>query len=994
MNDRSQKDATSIEGHQSNPQITKTSAPPAKPLPSLAQTQEHKPSLLQQFYNLPISHKQVIALITCQLLSIVGLGLGAILIITQGWRSQLRDQATSEVAVTESNYDVKVNQIGSGFRGQSDNIAIIEATRAYQSSKTLKPDLREQVRQILKNEVNARQIEYATLVGKDLRIIANANTNREGEVFNPNNLVSEVLTNPKQIKTSAIVSWAELSRENPPIPAKWLLPDGFANQDVLIRYTVTPVQEPNTKITIGALVTGDIVNGKFPIVKGTLKTFKGGYSAVYLQKPSGKFALATALDQGNASDLNEAKLNVALSDTSLLTAAAAARGQVVTKRMAIGNRTYTMAAKGINNKITEDVSEPVPASNQQSVAILVRGTPETALSSLLTESLLQELVILLLALIVTGIWAILLRKAIIKPIKQLEQVTKEFTLGDRQVRAEVFAADEVGQLAVSFNEMADNIVTSEAALAEQAHQQEAEAKRLQLLAEITLSIRQSLNLEEIFQTTVKEVRTAFHTDRVVIYRFDSDWQGAIVAESVGAGWTQALGEIIDDPCFREHQIKAYEQGRVRATSNIYQAGLTDCHIKTLERFEVKASLVAPIVKERQLLGLLIAHHCSVPRVWQQPEIDLFAQLAVQVGFALDQANLLKQVEKAHQEAEVVSSQQRQQKEVLQHQLVKLLDDVEQASSGDLTVRAEVSVGEIGTVADFFNAIIESLRQIVTNVKTAAAQVNVSIGENEGAIRQLADRAFQQTEEITRTLDSVEQMTSSIQSVADNARLAAEVARTASNTAAAGGTAMDLTVQNILGLQETVTETAEKVKRLGESSKAISEVVSTINQIAIQTNLLAIKASIEAARAGEEGRGFAVVAEEVAQLATRSTTATKEIVQIVENIQMGTSEVVRAMELGTQQVVEGTDLVKDARASLGQILDVSRQIDQLVQSISNATVSQAQTSQSVTNLMNEIAQVSAHTANSSRLVSSSLAQTVEVARQLQESVGVFKIEAQD
>ena len=94
------------------------------------------------------------------------------------------------------------------------------------------------------------------------------------------------------------------------------------------------------------------------------------------------------------------------------------------------------------------------------------------------------------------------------------------------------------------------------------------------------------------------------------------------------------------------------------------------------------------------------------------------------------------------------------------------------------------------------------------------------------------------------------------------------------------------------------------------------------------------------------------------------------------------------------MVEGTHLVKDARASLGQILDVSRQIDNLVQSISTATVSQAQTSQTVANLMKEIAKVSVRTADSSRLVSSSLQQTVEVAQQLQASVGVFKVETQD
>jgi methyl-accepting chemotaxis protein len=458
------------------------------------------------------------------------------------------------------------------------------------------------------------------------------------------------------------------------------------------------------------------------------------------------------------------------------------------------------------------------------------------------------------------------------------------------------------------------------------------------------------------------------------------------------GWTQALAETIDDPCFKEKHIKLYKDGRVRAIDNIYQAGLTDCHIKTLEQFEVKANLVAPILKDNQLLGLLIAHHCSETRAWQQSEIDLFTQLATQIGFALDQANLLEQVEQARRKAELISQDQRQQKETLQHQLMDLLDDVEEAARGNLTVRAEVTTGEIGTVGDFFNAIIESLRQLVTSVKKAATQVNISVGENEGAMRQLADEALNQAEEITHTLESVEQMTLSIQAVADSAHKAAEVARTASTTAQVGGVAMDRTVHSILNLRDTVAETANKVKHLGESSQQISKVVSLIHQIALQTNVLAINASIEATRAGVDGRGFAVVAEEVGGLAAKSAAATEEIEQIVGNIQREISVVVKAMELGTTQVIEGAYLVEDTKQSLGQVLEVSSQIDQLVQSISSATGTQAQTSQAVTDLMKELAQVSERTSDFSRQVSRSLQKTVAVAQQLQSSVGEFKVDS--
>ncbi|MBE9051951.1 HAMP domain-containing protein [Nostocales cyanobacterium LEGE 11386] len=374
--------------------------------------------------------------------------------------------------------------------------------------------------------------------------------------------------------------------------------------------------------------------------------------------------------------------------------------------------------------------------------------------------------------------------------------------------------------------------------------------------------------------------------------------------------------------------------------------------------------------------------------WQTTREDELGVISANINQIAAQLQVLVKEQEVTQQAKNTGEQSSDQ--VLQLQLLELLNQVEGAARGDLTVRADVTAGEIGTVADFFNSIVESLRDIVTQVKQAATQVNGAIGDNEGAIRELAEAALTQAAEINRTLDAVDQMTYSMKSVAENAQQAAVVANHAANTATKSGTAMDLTVQNILCLRETVGDTAKKVKRLGESSQQISRVVSLINQIATQTNLLAINAGIEAARAGEEGQGFAVVAEEVGELAVRSAAATQEIEQIVKNIQRETSEVVQAMEIGTSQVVEGTQIVEEAKQSLSQILDVSRQIDSLVQSISTATASQLQTSQSVSQLMQDIAAISQRTRDSSRLVSASLHQTVEISQQLQETVETFKV----
>ncbi|MBD2176398.1 hypothetical protein H6F42_05625 [Pseudanabaena sp. FACHB-1998] len=363
----------------------------------------------------------------------------------------------------------------------------------------------------------------------------------------------------------------------------------------------------------------------------------------------------------------------------------------------------------------------------------------------------------------------------------------------------------------------------------------------------------------------------------------------------------------------------------------------------------------------------------------------------QTSRELQQSILAEQELERLELQKALAEQERQRTESLQRELINLVTDVEGATTGDLTVRAQISAGEIGIVADFFNAIIENLRDIVRQVKKSTGQVNISVDTNNIAIRQLADNASYQSQQLESALQSVEEMTNSIQQVANSAKQAANASITAANTAENGSMVIDQSVQSILQLRQTVAETAKKVKRLGEASQQISKIVVLIDQIALKTNMLAVNASIEAALAGEEGRGFAVVAEEVGALAAQSANATKEIAGLIESIQQETSEVVQAMEASTLQVVEGTNLVEDARKSLTQIVKVSRQVNDLFQEISLATTSQVQTSESVRSLISTLSQQSQNSSEISRNVAIALQETAEVANQLQVSVQTFKVE---
>lgn len=343
------------------------------------------------------------------------------------------------------------------------------------------------------------------------------------------------------------------------------------------------------------------------------------------------------------------------------------------------------------------------------------------------------------------------------------------------------------------------------------------------------------------------------------------------------------------------------------------------------------------------------------------------------------------------EARRKAEEQEQAKEDLQRQVIRLLDDVEGAARGDLTVQAEVTADVLGAVADSFNLTIQNLREIVFQVKSAAREVSKGATDSATFAQGLSSDALRQAEELAATLNSVQVLTDAIQRVAESAREAEEVARGAAATANRGGEAVERTVAGILEIRETVAETTRKVKRLAEASQEISKIVALIATIASRTNLLALNASIEAARAGEAGRGFAIVADEVRQLADRSAKSLKEIEQIVMQIQSETGAVMTAMEEGTQQVIEGTRLAEQAKRSLEDIIQVTNRIDVLVRSITADTVEQNETARAVAQVMQAVELTAQETSQESQRVYGSLQNLVGVARDLLTSVERFRVE---
>ncbi len=353
-------------------------------------------------------------------------------------------------------------------------------------------------------------------------------------------------------------------------------------------------------------------------------------------------------------------------------------------------------------------------------------------------------------------------------------------------------------------------------------------------------------------------------------------------------------------------------------------------------------------------------------------------------------NLLNQIQNLLKRQEEVTAGQRQQREDLENDVVQLMEDVGNAAVGDLTVRAQLSAGDVGIVADLFNSIIENLRDTAMQVKLSSGQVSTSLDVNAEAIRSLATQAISEAESLRSTMGAVEEMSDSIQMVASNAEQASQLTDQTYITVQDSSQYMDQAVDSILNLRSTVGETAKKIKRLGESAQKISQTVSLIDEIALKTNLLAVNASVEAARAGELGQGFTAVAEQVGSLAEQSASATKEIALIVAAIQAETQEVVAAIETGTAQVVDSTKLVEATKQRLTQVLEKSEQINQLMRSISASTTAQTETSALVTNLVKTATQSSEQRSQSSEQMARAIEDTANIARSLQESVAQFKV----
>jgi len=263
----------------------------------------------------------------------------------------------------------------------------------------------------------------------------------------------------------------------------------------------------------------------------------------------------------------------------------------------------------------------------------------------------------------------------------------------------------------------------------------------------------------------------------------------------------------------------------------------------------------------------------------------------------------------------------QDKKDLQEHISSLLEIVSQAAEGDLSRRGEIHDDVLGSVVDAFNLMLDSISELVSDVRGSGRRVTVSAVSILDAARKILDDSKRQGKEIHQVTAMVQKSSRSMQRVSISADMANEESQRATIEAKEGARQVNDTIRNMQRIRSNVQATSKTIKMLGDRSLEINAIVEMINDISARTNILSLNAAIEASKAGEQGKGFAVVADEIRKLAERTTNATKDISSFIEDIQIETNDAVLAMEEVTREVELGWKQSDHAGSSLRQIQDV-------------------------------------------------------------------------
>ena len=329
--------------------------------------------------------------------------------------------------------------------------------------------------------------------------------------------------------------------------------------------------------------------------------------------------------------------------------------------------------------------------------------------------------------------------------------------------------------------------------------------------------------------------------------------------------------------------------------------------------------------------------------------------------------------------------------VLLAPIKKAIIMIEQMTKGEwnLTKRLDIETkDEIGTLSEWFNRFIGELHGIVGKMSEVTNHLASAAAELSMVSLESAQRAERQSSETTQIATAIEEMSQAVTEVAKNSEATSGLATKTMEVAAEGRKVVSSVLEGMARIEQTVREAGSVVAALGKSSGQIGDIVGIINDIADQTNLLALNAAIEAARAGEAGRGFAVVAAEVRKLAEHTTSATKQIRQVIDTIKTDTAIAVSSMESGTKEVAQWAQLTHSAGKALDDIVDMVRQVGQKINEIAIAAAEQSATTDEIARNTDSVSRLTTELAAASEQSAASANELSRLAEELKSTVGRF------
>jgi methyl-accepting chemotaxis protein len=328
-------------------------------------------------------------------------------------------------------------------------------------------------------------------------------------------------------------------------------------------------------------------------------------------------------------------------------------------------------------------------------------------------------------------------------------------------------------------------------------------------------------------------------------------------------------------------------------------------------------------------------------------------------------------------------------------ITRIRDFMQELAEGGGNLQTRVDVGddrsEVGQLARSFNAFLRLINSLLIEIKTVSDEVCSSSHRIAAASEETSRSMTLQSDSMRDISALVDQIAESSGSVAERTNQALSAAKSTGEVANQGAIVVQKTIDSMRSIDSGVTSGAESVSRLGARSKEIGQIIGVINDIADQTNLLALNAAIEAARAGEHGRGFAVVADEVRKLADRTTQATKQVAESIQQIQEETRTAVDRMGDGTKEVRSGVELAGTASTGLRQIVEKAEHTSRVTSEIAAAASEQAQMGLKMRQHIEGLSATSAEVVQATASSTEAIFQLTEKTKTLAEAVKRFKID---